>query len=214
MLTTLQESNRSSSFLYTSGVWAYGDTGNTRVTEASPVNPAAISAWRPPIETLVLRASSDRLATLVLRPGIVYGAQGGIPAMWFESAIQEGAARIVGEGNNRWAMVHVEDLAAAYLAAGHSRARAEIFNVTDRSRFTVREMASAAARAAGKSAEVKLTALADAAKMLGQPYAQALALDQHVDSWKAVHLLGWNPSFGGFADEADLFYGAWKNAQR
>ncbi len=40
-------------------------------------------------------------------------------------------------------------------------------------------------------------------------FADALALDQHVDSAKAVRLLGWQPRHGGFLDEVEVFYRAW-----
>ena len=40
--------------------------------------------------------------------------------------------------------------------------------------------------------------------------AECLALDQHVDSRKAVRLLGWQPKHGGFADEVEECFEAWK----
>jgi len=40
-----------------------------------------------------------------------------------------------------------------------------------------------------------------------------LALSQHVDARKAVRLLGWQPRHGGFVDEADLYYRAWRAHQ-
>ncbi len=44
-------------------------------------------------------------------------------------------------------------------------------------------------------------------------FADALALNQHVDSGKAVRLLGWQPRHGGFLDEVEVFYRAWKARQ-
>ena len=41
----------------------------------------------------------------------------------------------------------------------------------------------------------------------------ALALNQHVDSGKAVRLLGWQPRHSGFLDEVAVLYGAWKANQ-
>jgi len=52
-------------------------------------------------------------------------------------------------------------------------------------------------------------ALAEAKKTLGD-FADALAINQHVDSGKAVRLLGWQPRHGGFLDEVEVFYRAWK----
>jgi nucleoside-diphosphate-sugar epimerase len=205
-----KEGNRQRTFIYTSGVWVYGNTGLNRVNESSPLTPFAMVSWRPAVEELALRASSERLLTAVVRPGCVYGGRGSLTSSWFESAEKEGAARIVGDGKNRWAMIHVEDLADAYVRLAHARVRGEVLNVTDRSRYTVGEMAAAATRATGRGADFKTWPVAEAAKVMG-PFAEALALDQHVDSWKAVQLLNWNPRFGGFVDDAELYFQAWKN---
>src|SRR6266487_317332 len=85
----------------------------------------------------------------------------------------------------------------------------EIFNVNDQSRFTVLEMATAAARAAGYKGEVRPTPLPEARKTLGD-FADALALSQHIDARKAARLLGWQPRHDGFLDDADVYYRAWK----
>src|SRR5881396_2525420 len=85
----------------------------------------------------------------------------------------------------------------------------EVFDVTDRSRATVLEMATAAARAAGFQGELRPVPLGEARRTMGD-FADALAVDQHVDARNAVRLLGWQPRHGGFVDEADIFYAAWK----
>lgn len=196
-------------FLYTSGVWIYGDTGGAAVTEGTPVKPMPKVAKRVDVEQAVLAANAGALKTLVLRPGCVYGGSGSLTAAWFESAEAGGAARIVGEGANRWAMVHVADLADAYVRAARSGFGGEVFNVTDRSRFTVLECARAASRAAGKEGRVEVLPLADARAKMG-PLADCLALDQHVDSRRASEALGWVPQAGGFVDGVERYYLAWK----
>ena len=109
-------------------------------------------------------------------------------------------------------MVHADDLADAYVRAAESGLTSEIFNVTDRSRFTALEMATAAARAAGFRGDVRPTPLEEARKTMGD-FAEALALSQHVDARKTVRLLGWQPRHGGFLDDVDLYYHAWKASQ-
>ena len=73
-------------------------------------------------------------------------------------------------------------------------------------------VASAAARAAGYKGEIRSLPLAEARKTMGD-FADALALNQHVDLGKAVRLLGWQPRHGGFLDEVEVLYGAWKANQ-
>jgi nucleoside-diphosphate-sugar epimerase len=128
-------------FVYTSGVWLYGDTKGALVDESSPLSPPKLVAPRAAAEAVVLAANRERLRTIVLRPGCVYGGRGSLTASWFESASTSGAARIAGDGANRWTYVHVEDLAELYRLALESSVAGEIFNATDRSRFTVLECA-------------------------------------------------------------------------
>jgi len=193
--------------VFTSGAWVYGDTGDRMVDETTPPNPTKLVAWRPAHEQLVLQAAGVR--GLVIRPGDVYGGAGGLTDQWFAGPSTGKPPFVVGDGRNRVPMVHIDDLADAYVRIAESGLAGEIFNVNDQSRFTVLEMAAAAARAAGYKGEVRPTPLSEARKTLGD-FADALALSQHIDARKVVRLLGWHPSHEGFLDEADVHYRAWK----
>jgi len=200
-------------FVYTSGCWVYGNTGLAAADESTPLNPPAMVARRVETENLVMAANTGRVRTVVIRPGCVYGGPGGLTASWFESAEKEGAARIVGDGNFRWTMIHLADLAEGYRLIAESHFGGEVFNFTDRSRFTVLDCANAASIAATGADRVTTTPVPEAAKTLG-PMAECLALDQHVDSSKAARLLRWQPRHGGFADGAARYYAAWKASRR
>ncbi len=208
-LAAAGESGRERLFVYTSGAWVYGGTGDAMVDESSPLQPPGFIAPRVQHEKLVLEAARGNVRTLVVRPGCLYGGRAGLTAGWFESALGEGAARLVGDGSFRWTMVHVDDLADAYLRAAESPWSGEVFNLTDRSRSTVLECARAASRAAGAGGKVNAVPLAEAARQMG-PFAECLALDQHVDSRKAVRMLGWQPRHGGFVDGAARYFAAWR----
>ena len=195
--------------IVTSGVWAYGDTGAGVADESSPLNPPFFVQQRPEADETVLRANGGNVQTLVIRPGCVYGGPGGLTGAWFQSAVKEGAARIVGDGQFRWSMVHVQDLADLYVRATESILGGEVFNATDRSRFTVMECARAASLAAGAGGGVVAMDLHEAAEKMGA-YAECLTLNQHIDSMKAVRLLGWTPRHGGFVDGVERYFAAWK----
>lgn len=211
LLTSAAAAGQPRLFVYTSGVWIYGNTEGL-VDEGAEPHPPPFVAQRVHHEELVLKASAGTVRALVLRPGCVYGGRGGLTGSWFESAEKEGAARIIGDGRFRWAMVHVEDLADLYVRACESDLAGEAFNATDRSRFTVLECAEAASRAAGAGGKVVNTPHEEAFKAMGH-MADGLVLNQHVDSRKAVRLLGWQPRHGGFADGAGRYFESWKSSR-
>lgn len=187
-------------FIYTSGIWVYGDTGGRVVTESSPANPVALVAWRSAVEREVLRAADDGIRSVVIQPGVVYGRGGGIPAAWIESARRNGAAKFVGTGENRWAMVHVEDLAELYLLALERAPAGTLLLAVGGPSVRVADMARAASEGAGAGGRVTAWPLAEARAALGN-YADALALDQQASSRRAEELLGWRPSRPGALDE-------------
>ena len=193
----------------TSGVWVYGDTGSAAVDESCPLDPPTFVAPRPAVDAAVLSWNGGGFRTLVVRPGCVYGGGGSLTAAWFETAERDGAARVVGDGSNRWAMVHRDDLADLYVRAAESGLGGEVIHATDRSRATVNECASAASHAAGAEGRVEHVPVEQAVAAMG-PYATCLALDQHVDSWKAVRRLGWTPRHGGFVEEARRLHASWR----
>ena len=211
LLAAAAEAGRPRLVVYTSGVWVLGDTGGEAADESAPLRAPAVVAHRVDTEGRVLGASTGAVRTLVLRPGCVYGGRGGLTGMWFASAAADGAARMVGDGGNRWSMVHVDDLARLYLLAAESPWGGEVFNATDRSRFTVRQCAEAASREAGAAGRVAAVPVEEAAAGLGG-VAECLAMDQHVDSSKAVRLLGWQPRHAGFVDEVARAFAAWRAA--
>lgn len=199
------------SLVYTSGIWVLGATGDAPAFEDAPTDhPAALVTWRVEHERLALEAGDDRLATVVVRPGIVYGGRGGLLGAHFESAEKEGAATYVGDGANRVPMIHVEDLARLYRLIVERHA-AGVFHAVDGHGPLLAQVAEAASRAAGRGGATRSIPLAEARKTLG-PFADALALDQLVQSRRAVEL-GWRPQHPSFLGGADQAYRDWKSAQ-
>ena len=199
------------SLVYTSGIWVLGATGDTPAFEDAPTDrPAALVTWRVEYERLVLAAGGDRLATAVVRPGIVWGGRGGLLGAYFESAGKEGAAKVIGDGGNRVPMVHVEDLARLYRRVVERRARG-VVHAVDGHAVLISQIAAAASQAAGKGGATRTVPLEEARKTLG-PFADALALDQVVQSRRAA-ALGWKPDHPSFLGEADRAYRDWRSAQ-
>ncbi|HZN97509.1 MAG TPA: NAD-dependent epimerase/dehydratase family protein [Gemmatimonadales bacterium] len=190
MLDALAGTNKP--FIYTSGIWSHGDTGGSVVDESSPPKPAALVAWRQAVEDRVLQAAGRGIRTVVIRPAIVYGRGGGIPAGFVESARSRGAAQHVGTGENRWPFVHVDDLADLYLLALEKAPPGTLLLGVSGPAYRVREVAAAASRGAGAGGKTTAWPLEEARGKLGV-YADALILDQQASGRKAQELLGWRP---------------------
>ncbi|MFD9904164.1 NAD-dependent epimerase/dehydratase family protein [Streptomyces sp. NPDC059063] len=181
-------------FVYTSGVWVLGATGDAPLTEDADTDPIAIVGYRPRVEQRVLAAAGDDVRAAVIRPGIVYGRDGGIPAMMTGWAREQGAGRYVGAVTTRWPMVHVDDLAELYaLTLAKGDAGALLHGVAWES-VPAAAVAAAADVAAGGTGRAEPWSLAEAAEAVGAPFAEALAVDQVVSGRRAVERLGWRPS--------------------
>jgi len=188
-------------FLYTSGVWVLGDTCGQVYDESSPVNPLPMVAWRPEAERLVLGAGG-----VVIRPAVVYGRAGGLCAMLVDSARKSGTARYVGDGENRWPLVHVEDLAELYVLAVETAKPGSLYMAADGPSYKVKEIAEAASYAADAAGQTQAMPLEQARQQYGE-MADALVLDQQVSGEKAKRELGWKPHGASVLEE--LRYGSY-----
>lgn len=173
-------------FIYTSGVWVLGNTGDTVADEDAPTDAPSIVAWRPTLEDEVLGAGGT-----VIRPAIVYGRGGGIPAMLVQGGREHGVVRYVGDGTQHWPVVHVDDLADLYVRALEAPSGTLLHGATGEA-YPVREIAEAASHAAGLPGQTEAWPLEEAREALG-PFAEALALDQQVSGERAKTLLDWQP---------------------
>lgn len=173
-------------FIYTSGVWVYGDTRGRMLGEIAPLNPPAMLAWRPPLEERILEAKG-----MVFRPGMVFGRKGGTFRSWFDSGKKEGVVRVVGNGENHWSNVHVDDLAELYRLAVEQPAGGEVFVACGGMPQLVRKMAQAAASACGPETRVECVPIEEARKTMG-PLADCLAMDCKAGSTKPARFFGWN----------------------
>jgi nucleoside-diphosphate-sugar epimerase len=207
LLDAARNSDPPKTLVYTSGTWVLGNSRYQRLTEESPLKPIQEVAWRPQVEEIVLEANG-----IVIRPGVVYGKSGGMTGAWFKEASNGGVVQVVGDGQNHWAMVHIDDLGKGYFQAVQSDLRREIFNLVDSSSATIMEMASAAAQAAGDIKQLEFIPVDKATQKLGT-MAEALAIDQTVDNSKAHRLLDWQPKHESFISEVEIYYRAWQASQ-
>ncbi|MFF4344370.1 NAD-dependent epimerase/dehydratase family protein [Kitasatospora sp. NPDC001540] len=181
-------------FVYTSGVWVLGATGDTAVDEDAPTDAIAIVGYRPRIEQRVLAAAGNDVRAVVVRPGIVHGHGGGIPGLMTGWAREHGAGRYVGSPATRWPMVHVDDLAELFVLAVTKADAGSLLHGVAHEAVPVAALAAAADLAAGGTGRAEPWPVEQAAEAVGAPFAEALGLHQVVSGRRAVTELGWNPT--------------------
>jgi nucleoside-diphosphate-sugar epimerase len=191
-------------FVYTSGCWVYGNTGDTIATEDAPENPPSLVSRRPELERAALALGAAR--SIVIRPALVYGEGGGIPAMLASSAREQKAAQIMGDGTNHWSTIAVSDLGELFALAIERGANGRVYNANDEATYTVREIAEAASRGAGAGGAVNAIPRDEVLSMLG-PFGEALLLDQRLTSARARAELGWAPKAPSIIE--DLEHGSY-----
>lgn len=205
---------RDAHLVYTSGCWVLGDTGGVAADEDYPADhPAGIVGWRPAHEERVLGIPGEGsdLTGTVIRPGMVYGGVDGLVTPMFASAAESGAARYVGAGDNRWSMIHRNDLATLYLRVVEERA-AGIFHGVDGAAIPVIDVARAASEAAGAGGETRAVPVEEARESLGE-VADTLLLDQTLVTRRAEEI-GWKPVHPSFVEGAGAAWREYRLGER
>lgn len=182
-------------FIYTSGLWQHGQTGDLPVTEDAPLHPPAAVAWRNEVEAMVRDAASSVRAVIV-RPSLMYGNGGGNIVRLL--APVDGVVRHFGDGSNRWPVSHVDDVAELYRLAVESASAGSVYLGVSGEHIRVRDAAAAVAAAAG--ARVEAWDPADARQTWGD-YVEAFMMDQVASGARARQELGWRPRASGLVDE-------------
>lgn len=209
LLAAAQASGRPYLVVYTSGCLVLGPTKAAPAYEDASTAHAIFNTWRPAHERLVLEANRGAVATVVIRPGWVYGGAGGLTADYFESAVKDGAAAFIGDGHNRMPLVEREDVAALYLLALERRATG-ILHAFEEGGGRVQDYAAAASRAAGAQGAVRSIPLEEATRTLG-PFAEAMCVDQWVGS-KRAQSYGFKPK-PPFLQRAQEAFEDWQRAR-
>lgn len=191
ILAALEESGKG--FVYTSGVWVYGSAPPGRLLdEETPPDPVALFAWRPALESEVIAASATGVRTVVIRPGMVYGRGGG-PTNQFAAMAADGVPRYVGDGENHWTLVHVDDLADLYALAVERAPAGTLVNGVAGPPLRVRDLADAASAGAGLPPP-RPWPVKEAALELGGDDADGVTRDHRISGELAGSLLGWRPA--------------------
>jgi nucleoside-diphosphate-sugar epimerase len=192
--------------IYTSAAWVLGRTPDP-ADEDAPANPVSHVSWRPELEELLINARTDRVRTIVVRPGVVYGSGGGLVGELFKSA-SNGLVRVIGDGNNHWPLVYDRDLAELYAMLAVSENAAGVYHANDEGDERVNDIVTAIAPYLQLRPDVRHVPLEEARAKMGT-VAEAMSLDQIVRSRRAK-ALGWTPSLRSVAGNAARLLEEWR----
>ena len=195
--------------IFTSASWVLGRT-SAPASESAPLNPIQHVSWRPDHEEYVLNAGTDRLRTMVVRPGVVYGGREGIVGDLFKAA-SNGLVRVVGDGNNHWPLVYDRDLADLYVRLAAREDASGVYHANDEGDERVNDIVAAIAPYVPLTPDVRHVPLDEARAKLGS-YAEALSLDQLIRSPRA-RALGWAPTLHSVGGNAARLLEEWRAAR-
>ncbi|KAK9474023.1 uncharacterized protein V1510DRAFT_401910 [Dipodascopsis tothii] len=207
-------------FVLSSGTWVHGEipaekrkTGLFAYSDSVPLSldadPIPLVKARAELEDEIFAAAADGVQPIVIRPGMVYGRAGSfLGPFLFEKAYEAAKTGKVLEYPSkkgvRVTTIHIDDVAALYLAVIEKRAlfvgqAVDCVNVATES---FDEIVASAAVAAGSTAGYRLVEPTEIS------FESAMGTDSRVRS-TAGTVAGWVPRHQSLVDGMALYYQAW-----
>lgn len=201
-------------FLHTSGTSVVGDKAAGKFSskvfhEDTPFEPLPEKIQRVAVQRAVLAAAAQGVRSVVLCPCLIYGEGRGanpdsiqVPSL-IRQAVKSGIPRHVGEGENVWSTVHVDDVASAYLLALEG-ARAGSFFYLENGEASLKSIVQSIARLLGSKQAPQGWSIDEAVAAWGPQAAWfSLGGNSRVNADKARKLLGWKPAGAGLVHEIE-----------
>ncbi len=199
-------------YLRTSGIGIYseptaGEPAHRIYREDSEFTPHEFYRPRLDSDRTAIAAADVGVHTVVLRPGMVYGAGGSehLPVL-LQAALRAGVSRYPGRGLNQYGNVYLDDLAAAYVLALHHAPAGSVYNLAS-GEAAIGEIAEGVAEVLGLGPAVSVS-VEESIQSLGPLYGVGMAVAARADSSKARTELGWTPQ--GPSLLADLTCGSYR----
>jgi len=175
--------------------WPYAHTGGPVKAETDPLDPDPPKQMRSALDAI---RRQEELATaaggVALRYGGFYGPGTGLaPGGEQWEAVQARKFPLVADGGGVWSFIHIEDAAAATLAALEHWTPGEIYNVVDDEPAPVREWLPAVAAAIGAPPPRKVPRWV--ARLMGEHVVALMCEVRGASNAKARRELGWAPQW-------------------
>ena len=189
--------------------WTYGRGGEAIKTEADRLDPDPPEELRHTLQAIqhledAVTSSADPEG-IVLRYGSFYGPDTGMLSRAMIDQLRRRRVPLIGGGGGRWSFIHVEDAAAATVAAVERGSPGHIYNIVDDEPAEVSEWLPALATLVGARSPIRLPA------WLGRLFAGEHLVSMMTEvrggsNAKARRELGWRPAHPswreGFAEIA------------
>jgi nucleoside-diphosphate-sugar epimerase len=201
-------------FLHTSGSSVVGDKAAGKYSakihhEDTPFEPPPEKIQRHAVQRAVLASSSQGVRSVVLCPCLIYGRGRGanpdsiqVPSL-IRQAVKSGVPRYIGDGENVWSTVHIEDVADAYQLALQA-ARPGSFYFLENGEASLKSIVESIARLTGARRSPESWSIDQAVAEWGPQAAWfSLGGNSRVNADKARKMLGWNPSGAGLFHEIE-----------
>jgi nucleoside-diphosphate-sugar epimerase len=183
--------------VYTGGTWLFGDRLPAPIDEATPLDPMDGFGW---MAEGVARVRAAPLHGVAIHPARVFAADAGPLGRLRAELRAGGPARVVGDPELRWPLVHADDLADLYLRALERAPAGAAYCAAGLTGVPVRRLIGAAAALEGRAPAISVIPLAEAEASMGRAAALGEVRDQAMCSRRARTELGWDPKHPDLPD--------------
>lgn len=174
-------------FIYTGGVWLYGDTAGAIATEKHTFRPISSFAWMVENSRLLLQSRCFKIN--IIHPGLVYVKDGGAFSRFLP---KDGCIEVWGAPETRWPLVHADDLAAAYSLVLERGVQGQAYNVCAEQGVQQGDIAAVISKRFGLQTSPIVRSVESLIAEFGQ-WSEGPCLDQQMSSEKIRASLGWKP---------------------
>jgi len=208
LLEKLEEVSKGKSvkplYIWTSGILSHKDCPH--VVDETHENYQPLNADRVANENRVLLSSYVR--GVVIRPGFVYGGNGGFFTDMAFNIKENDELVLYGRLDKRWSWVHVEDLADAFvrIAQAGNLVNGELFAVTGPWAPTYEELRVTCAKVTGWKGKIKHIPIVPKDNI----FLNISEGNVVVSSRKIQDLLGWRENHLGIVADVETYFASWK----
>ncbi|MEM3838976.1 MAG: NAD(P)-dependent oxidoreductase [Candidatus Micrarchaeaceae archaeon] len=186
-------------FLFTSTIDVYGRARKERLTEESELKPTDKYGYSKMLAEQVVKEESDEVKYTILRLATAYGP--GLEHSFFKilRLIKAGKAYVVGRGDNNLSLIHVADVAQAFLLSLQSKAaEGRVYHFSDGEDHTLKQLMDLSAEMLGVPKPTKqinelLLNVMARSRNIDSDELRFLTSNRKLDISKAAKELGYKP---------------------